>query len=268
MPKKTRLDLLMAQRGLAESRERAQRLIRAGLVVVEGRRIDKPGTAVPSEAAVVVNSAGPRFVSRGGEKLQAGLDRFALSPRGRVCLDLGASTGGFCDCLLQAGALRVHAVDVGRGQLHERLRADPRVISHERLNARRLTREILGETVGFCTADLSFISLLTVIPAAAPLMEPDAPLAALIKPQFEAGRRHVRRGGVVLDPKVHRDVLERVLSGIAELGFDFRGLTVSPLRGPAGNREYLAWLARAPGSPPPPDAIEAAVAEAFPGESH
>jgi len=267
MPKRTRLDVLLAEQGLAESREKAQRLIRAGQVTVDGRRIDKPGTAVQPQARIELSALGPRFVSRGGEKLQGALERFGLDPKGRTCLDLGASTGGFTDCLLQAGARRVYAVDVGHGQLHERLRADPRVVLREGLNARNLDLAAVdGERIDFCTADLSFISLLKVAAAAARVLAPGAILVALVKPQFEAGRRHVRRGGRVADPAAHREALGGVVAGIAAEGFDFQDVCPSPLRGPAGNREYLAWFRRTgegPGRSPAAGRVEAVVAEAF-----
>ncbi len=270
MAKRIRIDVLLAERGLAESREKAQRLIRAGQVFVEGQRVDKPGAAVPPDAEVTVAPLGPRFVSRGGEKLQGALDRFEISPAGKICLDLGASTGGFTDCLLQAGATRVHAIDVGKSQLHEKLRSDPRVISREGLNARYLNEGDVGEPVEFCTGDLSFISLLKVIPAVSPLMPPGAILVVLVKPQFEAGPERVGKGGVVSDPAVHRQTLMRVLSGISGEGFDFQAVAPSPLRGPAGNREYLAWFIRAAGQAgwrPPEDAVVEAVAEAFPSRN-
>jgi 23S rRNA (cytidine1920-2'-O)/16S rRNA (cytidine1409-2'-O)-methyltransferase len=270
MAKRIRLDILLTERGLAESREKAQRLIRAGQVFIGGQRIDKPGAAVAPDAELTVVALGPRFVSRGGKKLQSALERFNLSPAGKVCLDLGASTGGFTDCLLQAGAARVYAIDVGKSQLHEKLRGDPRVISREGLNARYLDREAIGEPIEFCTGDLSFISLLKVIPAVGPLMAPGAALAVLVKPQFEAGREHVRKGGVVTGPDIHRETLLRVLRGISSDGFDFRAAAPSPLRGPAGNREYLAWFVRSaerPGACPDEESAARAVAEAFAEDS-
>ncbi len=266
MAKRIRIDVLLAERGLAESCEKAQRMIRAGQVSSGGQLLDKPGSTIAPDAELTVRSLWPRFVSRGGEKLQRALDCFALNPAGKVCLDLGASTGGFTDCLLQAGAARVHAIDVGRSQLHEKLLNDPRVVSREQFNARYLDRGTIGEPIEFCTGDLSFISLLKVIPAAAPLMAPGAILAVLVKPQFEAERRHVRKGGVVLDPDVHRECLLRVLRGIACEGFDFQAAAPSPLRGPAGNREYLAWFIRtneASGREPSEGETADAVAEAF-----
>ena len=260
---KERLDLLLVGRGLAESRTQAQRLIRAGLVRVAGQVADKPGTRVVVNAEITLQ-ARPRFVGRGGEKLEAALVRFGLDVAGMVAADVGASTGGFTDCLLQRGARRVYAIDVGYGQLDWRLRNDPRVVVMERTNARYL--ESLPELVDLVTADVSFISLDLILPAvvgwlASPLPPPvgggkrmhlsvgegrmtPPPMGgvvALIKPQFEAGRREVGKGGVVRDPQVHRRVLERVLGVAAGLDLGLRGLMISPLRGPAGNVEFLGW---------------------------
>lgn len=233
-----RLDVLVVERGLAESRARAQRLIRAGQVRVADQVADKPGTRVAVDADIAV-AARPPFVSRGGEKLEAALSRFGLDVTGAVAADVGASTGGFTDCLLQRGARHVYAIDVGYGQLAWRLRNDPRVTVMERTNARYL--ESLPELVDLVTADVSFISLDLILPAAVRWLQPDGQIAALIKPQFEAGRREVGKGGVVRDPQVHRAVLERVLNGAVDLGLGLRGLMVSPLRGPAGNVEFLGW---------------------------
>jgi len=247
--------VLLVERGLAESRAQAQRLIRAGLVRVAGQVADKPGTQVVVSAEVSLQ-ARPRFVSRGGEKLEAALVRFGLDVAGVVAADVGASTGGFTDCLLQHGARRVYAIDVGYGQLAWRLRNDPRVVVMERTNARYV--ESLPEPVGLVTADVSFISLGLILPAAVRWFTPPCPpprggggesppsreggqVVALIKPQFEAGRREVGKGGVVRDPEVHRRVLERVLDVAAGLGLGLRGLMPSPLRGPAGNVEFLGW---------------------------
>jgi len=244
---KERLDVLLVERALAESRAQAQHLIRAGLVRVGEQVADKPGTRVAVDAKVTLQ-ARPRFVGRGGEKLEAALVRFGLDVTGAVAADVGASTGGFTDCLLQHGACRVYAIDVGYGQLAWRLRNDPRVVVMERTNARYL--ESLPEPVDLVTADVSFISLGLILPAAICwLTSPSPPpvgggrggVVALIKPQFEAGRREVGKGGVVRDPEVHRRVLERVLSIAGELGLGLRGLMPSPLRGPAGNVEFLAW---------------------------
>lgn len=211
---KRRLDVLLVERGLAESRTQAQRLIRAGLVRVAGQVADKPGTQVATNAAITLQ-ARPRFVSRGGEKLEAALVRFGLDVRGWVAADVGASTGGFTDCLLQHGARRVYAIDVGYGQLDWRLRNDPRVVVMERTNARYL--ESLPEPVDLVTVDVSFISLGLILPMAVRWLKPGGRVVALIKPQFEAGRREVGKGGVVRDPQVHRRVLERVLDIAAGL---------------------------------------------------
>jgi 23S rRNA (cytidine1920-2'-O)/16S rRNA (cytidine1409-2'-O)-methyltransferase len=244
---KNRLDVLLVERGLAESRAQAQRLIRAGLVRVEGQVADKPGTRVATNVEIALQ-ARPRFVGRGGEKLEAALVRFGLDVTGAVAADVGASTGGFTDCLLQHGARRVYAIDVGYGQLDWRLRNDPRVVVMERTNARYL--EDLPEPVDVVTADVSFISLGLILPMVVRWFTPLSPppvgggrggVVALIKPQFEAGRREVGKGGVVRDPEVHRRVLERVLGIAAGLDLCLCGLMPSPLRGPAGNVEFLAW---------------------------
>jgi len=244
---KKRLDVLLVERGLAESRARAQRLIRAGLVRVAGQVSDKPGTQVATGAEITLQ-ARPRFVSRGGEKLEAALVRFGLDVAGVVAADVGASTGGFTDCLLQHGACRVYAIDVGYGQLDWRLRNDPRVVVMERTNARYL--DGLPEPIDLVTADVSFISLGLILPPAVRWLTPPSlssigrsrgGVVTLIKPQFEAGRREVGKGGVVRDPEVHRRVLEQVLGIAAGLGLELRGLMPSPLRGPAGNVEFLGW---------------------------
>ena len=235
---KERLDALVVERGLARNRTQAQRLIRAGLVRVAGQVSDKPGARVATDAEVVLE-ARPRFVGRGGEKLDAALVRFGLDVTGAVAADVGASTGGFTDCLLQYGASRVYAIDVGYGQLAWRLRNDPRVVVMERTNARYL--ENLPEPVDVVTADVSFISLDLILPAAICWLRPRGQVVALIKPQFEAGRRDVGKGGVVRDPEVHRRVLEQAVSMATELGLGLRGLMPSPLRGPAGNVEFLGW---------------------------
>lgn len=235
---KKRLDVLLVERGLVASRTQAQGLIRAGEVRVAGQISDKPGTQIATNAEIAVQ-ARPRFVGRGGEKLEAALARFELDVAGAVAADVGASTGGFTDCLLQRGAHRVYAIDVGYGQLAWRLRNDQRVVVMERTNARYLDE--LPESVDIVTADVSFISLRLILPAAMRWLKPGGQVAALIKPQFEAGRREVKKGGVVRDRKVHQSVLEQVLDAASELGLGLRGLMPSPLRGPAGNVEFLAW---------------------------
>jgi len=237
---KERLDLLLVARGLAESREQAQRLIGAGQVRVAGQAALKAAQRVAVNADLAVAER-PRFVSRGGEKLEAALAHFALEARGRVCADIGASTGGFTDCLLQRGAARVYAVDVGRGQLHWRLRRDPRVICREGVNARYLDRAVIPEPLELSAVDVSFISLTNVLPAVIRLLGAGADLVALIKPQFEAGRGQVGKGGVVRDPAVRAQTVERLRRfGAAIAGLEWRGVCESPLKGPAGNVEFLA----------------------------
>jgi len=230
----------LVERGLAESRAQAHGLIRAGEVRVAGQISDKPGTQVATNIEIAVQTR-PRFVGRGGEKLEAALARFELDVAGMVAADVGASTGGFTDCLLQHGARRVYAIDVGYGQLAWRLRNDPRVVVMERTNARYLDE--LPEPVDLVTADVSFISLRLILPAAMRWLKPGGRVVALIKPQFEAGRREVKKGGIVRDPTVHRRVLECVAEAAAELELGLYGLMPSPLRGPAGNVEFLAWWA-------------------------
>jgi 23S rRNA (cytidine1920-2'-O)/16S rRNA (cytidine1409-2'-O)-methyltransferase len=233
---KVRADVLLQSRGLAESRTRAQALILAGSVVAGDHRVEKPGQLLDEAVELRVKEQ-LRYVSRGGLKLEKALDHFALSPQGRVCVDLGASTGGFTDVLLERGALRVHAVDVGRGQLHPRLRADARVVVHERVNARALR---LAERCSAAVADLSFISLRLVLPALVAALEPaDAWVCVLVKPQFEAGRTEVGKGGVVRDPAVHARVVSEISEELRRLGLEVLGSVESPIRGPAGNREYL-----------------------------
>lgn len=253
-PAKVRLDALLVAQGWAESRERAQRLIMAGAVWCEGRRLDKPGLRLAADSPLEIQGDPCPFVSRGGLKLAGALDRLGLDPRGLVCADIGASTGGFTDCLLQRGAARVYAIDVGRHQIHERLRADPRVVSLERTNARHLTETSLPERVALATVDVSFISLSLILPALARILAPGAQVLALVKPQFEAGPAQVHRG-VVRDPAVHRDVLTQTDAVAAALGWSRRGACVSPLRGPAGNREFfLLWDTAGSGEPRPPGA--------------
>jgi 23S rRNA (cytidine1920-2'-O)/16S rRNA (cytidine1409-2'-O)-methyltransferase len=238
---KVRADVLVHQRGLAESRAKAQALILAGSVVAGDHRVEKPGQLLDEAVELRVKEQ-LKYVSRGGLKLEHALDHFGLSPRDRVCVDLGASTGGFTDVLLQRGAARVHAVDVGRGQLHEKLRSDPRVISHERANARELRLE---EECSAAVADLSFISLKLVLPAlAAALRARDAWCAVLVKPQFEAGRAEVGKGGVVRDPAVHERVVRAIEEELRRLGFDVLGATPSPVLGPAGNQEFIVAAQR------------------------
>jgi 23S rRNA (cytidine1920-2'-O)/16S rRNA (cytidine1409-2'-O)-methyltransferase len=248
-----RLDQLLVERGLVETRARAQALLMAGRVRVgvgDAARLDrKPGDLVATDTPTEVAAPLP-YVSRGGEKLAAALDAFAVDPAGRVCLDVGASTGGFTDVLLQRGALRVHAIDVGRGQLAEVLRRDPRVRSRERTNARELTPELLGEAVSLAVVDVSFISLALVLPPITACLAPGGAVVALVKPQFEAGRGRAP-GGVVRDPGVHREVLDGALAQARAAGLVPLGLTDSPLLGPAGNREFFLLAVADPGRAEP-----------------
>ena len=235
-----RLDQLMVQRGLAESPERAQRLIRAGKVSVGGQPAGKPGYTYPVEADVLL-AAPERFVSRGGEKLEGAMAHFDLTVDGEVCLDVGASTGGFTDCLLQRGARRVYAVDVGRNQLHPRVAGDPRVVVMDAVNARHLEPARFPEIPSFATVDASFISLALLLAPVARVLAPQGRLVTLIKPQFEAGPAEVGRGGVVRDEAVHARVLEQVRRAGEAAGLGWQGVCTSPLRGPAGNVEFLAY---------------------------
>ncbi len=251
---KVRLDVLLVERGLAESRAKAHALIMAGQVRVAGQVTLKPATAIPANSLLTVDS-GPRFVSRGGEKLDAALEAFDIDVTGFVCADVGASTGGFTDCLLQRGAGKVYAIDVGKGILHWKLRNDPRVVVMEETNARFV--ELLPEQVSLVTVDASFISLKILLPVVKKWISPsplrpspigrgdggEGEIIALIKPQFEAGKKDVSRGdGVIRDPEIHKQVLLDVLSFAQGEGFRVRGLIKSPLLGPKGNVEFLAWL--------------------------
>jgi 23S rRNA (cytidine1920-2'-O)/16S rRNA (cytidine1409-2'-O)-methyltransferase len=240
---------------LAESRERARAQIEAGLVTVGGAPATKPARMVAPGEAVVVHGPPPRFVSRGGDKLEAALEHFAVDVRGRRALDAGASTGGFTDCLLQRGVAEVLAVDVGYGQLHERVEADPRVRKLERVNVRTLDPAVVDGEVDLVVADLSFISLRIVVPALVGVAAAGAPLVVLVKPQFEAGRREASRGrGIITDPGVWRRVLEEVIAAFEEAGASIMGCMVSPITGSEGNVEFLLY-ARAPDSPPAEDSL-------------
>ena len=245
--KKQRIDHLLVERGLAESRTRAQALVMAGAVVVGEARVDKPGALVDPAAPVRVkeDAAPRRYVSRGALKLEGALAAFPIDPRGKTCADLGASTGGFTDLLLQRGAARVYAVDVGYGQLHPRLRGDPRVVVRERENARLLDADALGERVDLVTGDLSFISLRLVLPAVKAILKPGGEAILLVKPQFEVGKGEVGKGGVVRDEAKRRAALAAVADAARGLGFEVLGTAESPIEGPAGNREWLLAL-RAP----------------------
>lgn len=244
MKKRERIDVLLVARGLAESRTRAQALVMAGAVVVGEARVDKPGQLVDPEAPIrLKDGAAPqRYVSRGALKLEKALEAFPVEPRGRTCADLGASTGGFTDLLLQRGAAKVYAIDVGYGQLHPRLRGDPRVVVRERENARQLTAEALGERVDLVVGDLSFISLRLILPAVKAILRPGGQAVLLVKPQFEVGKGEVGKGGVVRDDAKRRAALDGIAGAAVELGFEVLGHAESPIEGPAGNREWLLAL--------------------------
>ncbi|MGI9861211.1 TlyA family RNA methyltransferase [Moorella naiadis] len=239
---KVRLDLLLLQRGLYPSREQARAAIMAGEVLVDEVPVDKPGAAVPLAAAIRLTGYSLPYVSRGGLKLAHALEVFKIDLTGKIILDVGAATGGFTDCALQHGAARVYAVDVGYGQLAWSLRQDPRVVVLERVNARYLEPGLLGEPVDVATIDVSFISLLKILPAVARCVKPEGEIIPLVKPQFEAGPGRVGKKGVVREAAVHREILQEVLAGAAGLGLKVRGLTYSPILGPEGNREFLLWL--------------------------
>jgi 23S rRNA (cytidine1920-2'-O)/16S rRNA (cytidine1409-2'-O)-methyltransferase len=242
MPK-VRLDVLLVERGLAESRAKAQALIMAGQVRIADQIALKPATAVQADAQLTVDT-GPRFVSRGGEKLDAALNAFEINVTGFVCADVGSSTGGFTDCMLQRGAVKVYAIDVGKGILHWKLRNDRRVIVMEETNARYV--ESLPEQIDFVTVDASFISLKVLLPTIKKWVNTETNLLCLIKPQFEAGKKDVARGdGVIRDPEIHKHVLLDILDFVQQEGFAIRGLIKSPLLGPKGNAEFLVWLKQA-----------------------
>lgn len=240
-----RADALLLARGLCDSREQAKRLILAGEVRCDGRVIDKPGTRLPIDAPLEVTQK-PRYVGRGGLKLEAALAAFQINPAGWTCLDVGASTGGFTDCLLQHGAARVHAVDVGTNQLAWKLRNDPRVVVKEQFNARHMTPEDIGEPVRLAVMDLSFISLTKVLPAVFGMLDADGTIVCLIKPQFELERADISKGGIVRDPALHERAVEKIRSFVTgDPGRTWLGLIDSPITGTDGNREFLAWLGQA-----------------------
>ena len=241
MPKQ-RLDVLIVSRGLCDSREQAQRLILAGEVTVRDQVITKPGTKVDDSLPITLKSK-PKYVSRGGLKLEGALQAFPVSVQGKVCLDIGSSTGGFTDCLLQNGALRVHAVDVGTNQLVWKLRNDPRVIVREQFNARYMTPEDLGEKVELIVSDVSFISLTKILPAAYGCLLPGGDLLVLIKPQFELQPEDIGAGGIVRDPDLHQRAVDKLHDFVVnELGREWMGVADSPIKGMEGNKEFLAWL--------------------------
>jgi 23S rRNA (cytidine1920-2'-O)/16S rRNA (cytidine1409-2'-O)-methyltransferase len=242
-PKKIRLDLLLVQKGLAESREKARAMIMAGLVEVDRIPANKPGHLIPPASVLGIKKALP-YVSRGGLKLEAALDRFPVDVQDKVLLDVGASTGGFTDCLLQRGAKRVIAVDVGYGQFHWKLRQDPRVVLLEKTNIRNLEPSLVKEALDGAVIDASFISLKLVLPAVSRLLKPQAFVIALVKPQFEVGKGQVGKGGVVRDPALHQEVLNGLCAFFTDLGWKVEGQTPSPILGPKGNKEFLVYLTR------------------------
>ncbi len=239
---KLRLDKLLVERGLAETREKAQALILAGQVLINEQKAGKPGTPVARDAGLRLLGGGLRYVSRGGLKLEAALDRFGIGVEGKICLDIGASTGGFTDCLLQRGAARVYAVDVGAGQMDWRLRTDPRVVLREKLNARNLAPEHIGEAVDFVSVDVSFISATLIVPRLPALMKGHAQAVVLVKPQFEVGRRQVSKGGIVREPELHSAAVEKVRAAAEAAGMVAAGRAPSPILGSRGNQEFLLFL--------------------------
>ncbi|MCI8281656.1 MAG: TlyA family RNA methyltransferase [Lachnospiraceae bacterium] len=239
---KERLDVLMVQRQLAPSREKAKAMIMEGIVFVEGQREDKPGSSFDDKAEIEVRGKTLAYVSRGGLKLEKAINQFGISLEGKVCMDIGASTGGFTDCMLQNGAKKVYAVDVGYGQFAWKLRQDERVVCMEKTNIRYVLPEQIGEALDFASVDVSFISLTKVLGPAKDLLKEQGEMVCLIKPQFEAGREKVGKKGVVRDPKVHEEVIDQVLGFCHEIGFSIRHLEFSPIKGPEGNIEYLVHI--------------------------
>ena len=239
---KERLDVLLVKRNLVQSRERAKTTIMAGLVLVDGQKIDKAGTMVKPEAEIRLLGNDLPYVSRGGLKLEKAIKEFGVSLQGKVAADIGASTGGFTDCMLQNGAIKVFAIDVGYGQLAWSLRTDERVVNMERTNVRNVTPEQLGQQVDLASIDVAFISLEKVLPAVKAMLQPAGEIVALIKPQFEAGREKVGKKGVVRDAKVHEEVIEKVIGFALENGFSIHNLEYSPIKGPEGNIEYLVYI--------------------------
>ncbi len=241
---KQRLDILLFERGLVPSRERAKTTIMAGLVYVEGQKADKAGMQVAEDANIEVRSTGKTFVSRGGHKIEKALSHFAIDPTGLVVMDVGASTGGFTDCLLRGGAVKVYSIDVGYGQLAWSLRTDPRVKCMERTNIRYVTADDLEETPSLAVIDVSFISLKLVLPVVARLLDEGGRIACLIKPQFEAGKGKVGKKGVVREPEIHQEVLEAFVENAHNAGMHVHDITFSPIKGPEGNIEFLGYLGK------------------------
>ena len=265
MTEKTRLDAALVERGLCTGRDRAKGIIMAGQVYVNHQKADKPGMTVSAEDEIEVRGDQLAYVSRGGLKLEKAIKEFGLRLDGFICADIGASTGGFTDCMLQNGAIKVYAIDVGYGQLAWKLRTDDRVVNMERTNIRNVTVADIGEPVDFISIDVSFISLLKIMPAVEPLLKEGGTMVTLIKPQFEAGREHVGKGGIVRDIQVHRDVIRHVTDGIAACGLSPLGLTFSPIKGADGNIEYLLYSRK---DNPCHNDITDAVVDDIVGKSH
>lgn len=239
---KERLDVLLVQRKLAPSREKAKTMIMEGNVFVAGQREDKAGSVFDEKAEIEVRGNALKYVSRGGLKLEKAMQNFGIDLKDKICMDIGASTGGFTDCMLQNGARKVYAVDVGYGQFAWKLRQDPRVICMEKTNIRYVTPEDIEDVLDFASVDVSFISLEKVLPAAKELLSPQGEMACLIKPQFEAGREKVGKKGVVRDPEVHKEVIDRIIDFAQGIGFIIQNLEFSPIKGPEGNIEYLVYM--------------------------
>ena len=240
--KKVRLDVLLVERFLAESREKAKAIIMSGNVFVEGQREDKAGTTFNENVNIEVRGSALKYVSRGGLKLEKAIDEFLIDLKGKTCMDIGASTGGFTDCMLQNGAIKVYSVDVGHGQLDWKLRQDSRVVVLEKTNARYLDKSTIGENIDFASADVSFISLTKIIPSVKKLLTKEGEMVCLIKPQFEAGREKVGKKGVVKEKSVHREVILNIIDFVINEGFDVLNLDFSPIKGPEGNIEYLIHI--------------------------
>ena len=241
---KERLDVLLVKKGLAPSREKAKTMIMEGNVFVNNQREDKAGTNIPEDAVIEIKGHTMKYVSRGGLKLEKAMTHFGISLEDKICMDIGASTGGFTDCMLQNGAKKVYAVDVGYGQFAWKLRTDERVVCMEKTNIRYVTPEDIADVLDFASVDVSFISLAKVLPAAKELLRDEGEMVCLIKPQFEAGREKVGKKGVVRDPAVHREVIEKVITDARELGFSILHLEYSPIKGPEGNIEYLVHICK------------------------
>lgn len=265
--KKIRIDMHITELGLFDSREKAKRAIMAGIVLVNGQVVDKPGMDIPEDAEITLKENPNKYVSRGGLKLEKAMNEYGISLEGKTCMDIGASTGGFTDCMLKNGAAKVFSVDVGYGQLDYSLRTNPLVVNMERTNIRHVTLEQIGQALDFVSIDVSFISLKLVLPVAMTLMAVESEIVFLIKPQFEAGREQVGKHGVVREPKVHAQVLRDVTLIAEELGLQIKALTFSPIRGPKGNIEFLCY-AKKTEAPPEMSIINSTMIEELVKRAH